>query len=506
MGTPPATPLRELFLRLSARRRAAVIAAVVTTAFLSSLDAMVMSTAMPRVVEGLGGAEALYPWVVTAYLLSSTAVLPLYGRYSDLYGRRPAILIGLAAFLLGSALCALAGSMAQLIAYRTVQGLGAGALLAVSMSLIRELFSIEALKKLQMIMGSMMATSFIGGPFIGGALTDLLGWRSVFWLNLVIGLPTLWILATLLPYYREPHAPRGRQDVAGVLLLIGCITVTLIGLTQKSRTEPDGTLTSWADPGVVGCLVAGAVLLAVFVANERRAAIPLLPLRLFRLRNHSAIVVIAFFYSIALFPAVIYLPLYFQQTRGMQATTSGMMIFPMMIGLVGSNLACAPLIWKSGWGKRVLGIGAVLLGIGAALFGLVDEDTALPLLFLFMLLLGLGMGPSMAAIGLMAQNSVPRSDIGTATSSTMLSKAVGNAVGLAVGQSLLASLLNSGGDGGSATGAETEAIMSTIQIVGVVGAVCVLAGVALIKDLTIEKWNGPSAAPKAAAVQQAEAD
>ncbi|MFD7912039.1 MFS transporter [Streptomyces sp. NPDC059752] len=227
MGTPRATPLRELFVRLSARQQAVVIAAVVTTAFLSSLDAMVMSTAMPRVVDGLGGSEALYPWVVTAYLLSSTAVLPLYGRYSDLYGRRPAVLIGLVAFLLGSALCALAGSMAQLIAYRTVQGLGAGALLAASMSLIRELFSMEALKKLQMITGSMTATSFIGGPFVGGALTDLLGWRSVFWLNLVIGLPALWILATLLPSYREPDVPRGRQDVAGVLLLIGCITVTL---------------------------------------------------------------------------------------------------------------------------------------------------------------------------------------------------------------------------------------------------------------------------------------
>ncbi|WP_336053826.1 MFS transporter [Streptomyces sp. CA2R101] len=494
--TTPET-LRDCFAQLPPAGRTAVLGATLAVVFLSTLDAMVMGTALPRVIEELHGSESFYTWIVTAYLLASTAVLPLYGRYSDLYGRKPAMLIGLAVFLLGSALCALSASVGALIAFRTLQGVGAGALLAVGMTLLRDLFSMEAMKKLQVIMGTMTAAAFIGGPYLGGLLTDLLGWQSVFWLNLILGLPALGVIAVLLPAFRAAQAPRGSQDFLGMFLLIACVSLILLGFTEKSRTDDHGHVVGWFTPQVLGLLTTGAVLLVLFVVVEHRAAVPLLPLRLFRIRNYSAILTASFFFSISLFPAVVFLPLYFQESRDMPPGTSGMMIFPMMVGLVASNLICAPLVWKDGWARAVLGTGAVLLGVGSALFGLVTPSTSVAVLFPFMVLIGLGMGPSMAAVGLLAQNSVPRSDTGTATSSMMLFKAIGQAVGLAIGQSVFVRQLNAQNlVGHGSAEANASAITTTIQTVGVVGAVCAVIAVLFIKDMTMERWWEKPAPPR----------
>ncbi|WP_370942146.1 MFS transporter [Amycolatopsis sp. cg5] len=496
-----APTIRDLFGRLSPAAQRIVLIATFGAAFLGLLDATIIGTAMPRIVEQLHGDETLYTWIVTGYLLSSTVIAPLYGRYSDLYGRRPALLISLGLFLLGSVLCGIASTMPQLIVFRTLQGVGAAGLLPVAMSLAREAFPMETIGKLQSAMGTMIAVSLIGGPWVGGLLTDLAGWRSVFFINAILVPPMLFVVLRFVPAFRNPDVPSGKPDTLGAVLLIASLSFVLFGLTEKGRTSAGQALYGWFSLEVAGCLAAGLVLLALFVVVELRVAVPLVPLGLFRNPTYSAVLAASGFFSLAMFPAVLFMPLYFQQVRGVSATVSALLLFPLLLGMVLSNRFSVPLMWRPQLAKPVLAGAAVLLAAGSGLTLTVSTTTPLVLIALYLAFIGVGIGPSMAGVGLLAQNSVPPTDVGTATSTLMLSKTVGHSIGLSVSQTLFSYFLVDWAVVSTTDPAATisNALTSTVGIVGLAGAGLACAAVVFMRRVVIRGPGGRGPMPKPAA-------
>lgn len=472
------------YAHLTSRRRTLITLSLLACAFLAMLDGTVVGTALPRIVEQIGGSgsgsDSWYVWLVTAYLLTSSISVPVYGRFSDLYGRRRLLLSGLALFLAGSLACSLAGSMEALIICRAGQGLGAGALLTLGMALIRDLnppSRTEGLIRMQTVMGTMLVLGLVGGPIVGGLLADHAGWRWAFWLNLPIGLAAAAVLALVLPDRRPAEVPSGRLDIAGVFLLTAGLSLTLTGLSLKG-TPADGHTPPWTEPTVAGCLLGGLVLLGLLVPVERRASVPVLPLRLFRHRTYSALLTGGFFFQAAAMPVGILLPLYFQYVRGHSATTSGLLLLPLMIGMALSNRLTAAAILRSGNVKPVLLTGAGLLTAGTAAFFAVDAATPTPLICGWLLIAGLGTGPAMGGITIATQNSVPAADMGTATAGSALAKQIGGTFGLACAQSLM-------GRHGAAAASSAPVIGSTVAWGGAVAGVLALAAVFAMRDITI---------------------
>ncbi|MEV7804162.1 MFS transporter [Microbispora sp. NPDC088329] len=471
---------------LSDRCRRLITGAVLGTVFLSMLDGTVTGTAMPRIVAQLGGTDAWYVWVVTAYLLTSTVTVPLYGRFSDLYGRRRPLLLGLGVFLGGSLACGIAGSIAMLIVSRAVQGIGAGALLTVGMSVVRDLYPptrMAAMVRMQSVVAGMFIVGMIGGPLLGGVLTDLASWRWAFLLNLPIGLAAAALLVVLLPRSRPEATGTGRIDLPGIVLLTAGLSLVLLALSLKGN----GSSRSWLDLSVAGPLLAGAVLLAMLIALERRAPVPILPLHLFRHRAYAAIVAAGFFFHAASLPFGIFVTLYLQHVRGYSATASGLLLLPMLVGMVLGNRLTAAAVMRTARPKPALLLGAALLTTGSLPFLTLGAGTSTPLIAACLLLIGLGTGPAMGGASIVAQNSVPRSDIGTATAGSMLTKQLGGAVSLAVSQSLLAHHLAHGGETPL-----TGGIGTTLASIGAVSGLLALAAVVLMPDLRI---TGPGGAP-----------
>src|SRR5215470_19175980 len=271
-----ATTQTEPTTQVEPRARMAVLFAVLLALFLAALDQTVVGTALPRIVSELHG-DNLYTWVVTSYLLTSTVTVPVYGKLSDVYGRRPMLLIGVSIFLVGSALSGLSQSMGQLIAFRGVQGIGAGALFPISLAIIGDLFSPQERGRYQGFFGAVFGVSFIIGPFLGGFLTDHASWRWVFYVNIPVGIVALAVIAAVLPNLgRQPGSVRD-LDFLGVALLTSSLVLLLIGLTEKGQTAPDGQLYGWLTWQVGGLILAAAVILAGFLVVESRAREPIIP-------------------------------------------------------------------------------------------------------------------------------------------------------------------------------------------------------------------------------------
>ncbi|MFH9424323.1 MFS transporter [Streptomyces sp. NPDC017529] len=396
-----------------------------------------------------------------------------------------ALLGGLAVFLAGSLACGLAGTMEVLIVSRAVQGLGAGALLTLGMALIRDLHPpsrAAGLIRMQTVLAAMMVLGMVGGPIVGGLLADHAGWRWAFWLNLPLGLAAAAVLTLVLPDRRSASAPSGRLDVAGVLLLTAGLSLALTGLSLKGDISAGHPL-PWSDPAVAGCLLAGLVLLALLVPVERRAAVPVLPLRLFRNRTYSALLTGGFFFQAAALPVGVLLPLYFQYVRGHSATVSGLLLIPLLIGMALGNRLTATAVLRSGRAKPVLLAGAGLLTAGTAAFVALDAATPSALTSVWLLIAGLGTGPAMGGITIATQNCVPHADMGTATAGSALAKQIGGAFGLACVQSLTSHHLATV-PGAPATGSTTASdIGSTVAWTGAVAGLLALAALLLMRDL-----------------------
>jgi EmrB/QacA subfamily drug resistance transporter len=428
-------PAQAAPVQLEQRARLAVLGAILLALFLSSLDQTIVGTALPRIVTELQGGN-LYTWVVTSYLLTSTVTVPVYGKLSDLYGRRPLLLIGVGIFLLGSALSGQSRSMNELIAFRAVQGLGAGALFPIALAVIGDLFSPRERGRYQGLFGAVFGLSFILGPFLGGYLTDNVSWRWVFYVNLPIGILALAVIVAVMPNLGRRPASYRDLDYLGIALFTAAVVPILIGLTNKGQLDSSGHLNDWTAPTVGGLILAGLVVLAVFAWVESRAPEPIVPLDLFRHRTYTLSQVAVFVVAFGMFTSVIYLPRYYQAVRGVSATQSGYEIWPLLAGLIGGSILTGALITRTGRYKWLMLGSMVLLVVGAFLMTHLDAGTSSWVLWSWMLLMGLGIGPSMAGFTVIVQGAVPASRLGVATSNLTFFRQIGGSVGLAIAGTL----------------------------------------------------------------------
>jgi EmrB/QacA subfamily drug resistance transporter len=400
-----------------------VLGAVMVGVFLAALDQTVVGTALPRIITDLGGNE-LYTWAFAAYLLTATISGPLFGKVSDLFGRRPVFLFGVGVFMFGSLLCGLTTEMWQFVLARGVQGLGAGALFPIAMAVIADLFAPSERGKYQGLFGAVFGLSSILGPAIGGLITDTVGWPFVFFANLPVGAVVLVTVLRYLPQYR-PIGERPRVDYRGAALFTAALVPILVGLTNKQAAE-------WTDPAVGGLIGLGAVILAVFLVAESRTAEPIIPLGLFRNRAFTISVAGAFLVASGFFTAAVFLPRWFQVVGGASATVSGYQMLPLLGGIIFSATAAGQIVARTGR-YRLLVFGAMIaMAAGLVLLTQLRADTPAPLLWAWMFVAGVGVGPMFAVFPLIVQNNVPVTQIGAATSSVSFFQQVGGTVGLAI--------------------------------------------------------------------------
>ena len=419
-------------IELPHRVRLEILGAVLLGIFLAALDQTIVGTALPTIVSELEGND-VYVWAFTAYLLTSTVSGPLYGKLSDIFGRRPIFLIGVSIFLIGSLLCGLSQEMWQFLLFRGVQGLGAGALFPIALAIIADIFAPSERGKYQGFFGAVFGVSFLLGPAIGGLITDNFGWHWIFFVNLPLGAVVLYVIWRTLPTHREAGADR-HIDYLGAVLLVGALVPILIGFTNKQFDE-------WTDPQVGGLIALGLAVAAAFVFAESRAHEPIVPLRLFRLRTFTASVIAMFLAAMGFFAAVVFLPRWFQFVNGSSATESGYQILPLLGGLIVSAIGSGQFVARTGRYKTLIIVALLTLAVGLFLMTNIRPDTPLPLLWLWMAIAGLGIGPSFAVFTLAVQNAVPVRDLGTGTSSLTLFQQIGGTIGLAITGTIFGSTL-----------------------------------------------------------------
>jgi EmrB/QacA subfamily drug resistance transporter len=408
-------------VHVSSRARFEILGAVMLGLFLSALDQTIVGPILPKVVTSLQGAD-FYTWVATSYLLTSTVTVPIYGKLSDLFGRKPMLMLGIGLFLVGSALSGLSQTMWQLILFRGIQGLGAGALFPISLAVIGDLFTPRERGKYQGLFGAVFGIAFLIGPYLGGTLTDNFSWHWVFYVNIPIGLVALFVIWRLLPTVRRPDAANA-IDWAGVRTFVAGIVPILIALTIAE----DG---NWGSPAVWGLGLLGFAFLGLFVWVESRAAEPMIPLHLFKVRTFTVSMIAVFTAMFGFFGAVFFLPLWFQVVKGASVTASGYNLMPFLVGLIGSSVVSGFLVSRTGRYKWMLVGALVVAGAGVALMTNIRADTSYPTLWLWMVLAGIGIGPTMAVFTIIVQNAVRLEELGAATADLTLFRQMGGVVGL----------------------------------------------------------------------------
>ncbi|MGP4003310.1 MDR family MFS transporter [Streptomyces sp. 8N706] len=400
-----------------------VLLALMIAILLAMLDNMIVGTAMPTIVGELGGLSHL-SWVVSAYTLATAASTPIWGKLGDMYGRKGIFLSSIVLFLAGSVLSGMAQTMGQLIGFRAIQGLGAGGLMVGVMAIIGELIPPRERGKYQGMMAGLMAVATIGGPLVGGTITDHLGWRWSFYINLPLGAVALVMVTAVL------HLPKkkaqGRIDYVGAALLTVGITA-LVLITTWGGNEYD-----WASAQIAGLAVLGAAALLAFVYVERRVAQPVLPLHIFRDRNFSLITLIGFLAGFVMFGALIFLPLFQQTVQGASATNSGLLLIPMLLAMTVVSLIAGRVTTRTGRYKVFPIVGSALMTAGLFLLSQMDTGTSRFTSGLYMAVLGAGMGFLMQITMLVAQNSVEMKDIGVGSSSATLFRTLGGSFGVAI--------------------------------------------------------------------------
>ena len=406
---------------LPGRPRQYVTFALMLGMFLAALEATAVAAAVPTAVGELGGVGR-YSWAFSAYLLASTVTVPLYGKLSDLYGRRPIYQAAVALFLIGSALCGLAASFPQLILFRAVQGLGAGGVSPIAATVIGDIYPLEERGRMQGVFSGTWALASLAGPLLGGIITDALSWRWIFYVNIPFGIASAWLLAR---YLREETVRRAhRLDVAGAVMLTAAISLLLVGLTEGAAVW------SLTDPRTLALVGAGAVGLALFVRHERRSPEPMLPVDLFRSRLIAVANAGNALLGALLFSLTAYVPLFAQGVRGGTAVDAGSVLTPVLIGWPISSTIAGRLLLRVGYRPMAIGGSVVVLG-GCTMLAMVDAGASNAWIGSAMFSIGLGMGFVALPYFVAVQSAVPWERRGVATSSTLFCRTIGGALAVA---------------------------------------------------------------------------
>jgi EmrB/QacA subfamily drug resistance transporter len=401
-----------------------VLAGVILAMLLSSLDQTIVSTAMPTIVHELHGLEHI-SWVFTAYMLGSTVTVPIYGKLSDMFGRRNLYILGILLFMGGSILCGISGSMNQLILFRAIQGIGGGAMMVNSFAIIGDVFPPAERGKYQGLIGGVFGLSSIGGPLLGGWITDHVSWRWVFYVNIPLGIIAILVLSAALPKIAR-HDKDRNIDFAGAFLLITALVPLLLSLVWG------GSLYPWASWQIALFIIISFVSILLFIRTEKKAQNPILSLNLFQNKVFLVSVFAMFLTAMGMFGAIIYIPLFSQGVIGGSATHAGLVLTPMMLALVTSSAISGQIISRTGKYKMLAITGTAITVLALFLFSTIDETTRNPMLIFRMIVLGFGLGSTMPIFTLAVQSAFGKERLGEVTAGTQLFRSIGGTVGTAI--------------------------------------------------------------------------
>lgn len=418
-----APPLRLLF------------SALLLVMLLAALDQTIVSTALPTIVGELGGLNQL-SWVVIAYTLASTIVVPLYGKFGDLFGRKKVLQISIVLFLLGSALCGVAQNMDQLVLTRALQGLGGGGLMVVSMAAIADVVPPAERGRYQGLFGGVFGLATVIGPLTGGFIVQHASWRWIFYINIPLGLFALLVIGAVL----KPGGKRTQHEIDYLGAFYLCMA--LVGITLF--TSEGGSVKAWSDP-LLWCILAfGVVGLIGFIHEERQAAEPIIPLTLFRDRSFLLSSLIGFIIGMSLFGSVTFLPLYLQVVKAATPTQAGMQLLPLMGGLLTTSIVSGRIISRTGRYRLFPIAGTLFASVGMALLTTITTDSPTWHLYLFTCIMGMGLGMVMQVLVLAVQNTVAPNLLGVATSAVTLFRSVGGSIGVALFGAVFSQVLERG--------------------------------------------------------------
>jgi EmrB/QacA subfamily drug resistance transporter len=471
---------------LPMRQTVLAFAGVMLGMLVAVLNQTIVATALPTIVTDLGGVEH-YSWVFSAYMLGSTVTVPVYGRLSDIYGRRRFFAIGIVVFMAGAVLGSLSGSMTMLIAARAVQGLGAGALIPLAIIVIGDLVPPSERGRWQGLTGAVIGVASVLGPFTGGWIVDHTSWRWVFLVSLPVGVLAL---AVVMATLRIPAHPDTRRDVdyVGAGLLVAGVSAVLLATVWGGEAYP------WGSPEVVGAFAFGAVVLAVFLWHERRVEHPIVPVFLFRDRVVSAACLAGFSVGVAMFGAIMFVPLFVQGALGASATNSGVALTPLMLGMILTSVGSGQVIARTGRYRWALLAGPVVMAAGFLALASLDEHSTLGSAVAATIVLGLGLGLLMQNLVLVVQNAAPTHALGAATGATQFTRQMGGALGVTIMGAILAAGLPAGAAavagpaaGGGGSPATLAAAIHPVFLIGAPLMAVTLALVAMVPERPLRR-------------------